>query len=98
MNCNRFQKLSIDSPWLSPEEAASYCKISLSLFNQKRRELAIKTGGTQRRPRFHKWELDRWMERGFQNSHKNENREKIGVYKGQKLRSNDYGYNPCFLE
>jgi hypothetical protein len=55
----------IESPWLTPKEAAQYCRISLSLFNQKRRELNLKHGGTPRRPRFHKYELDYWMNKRF---------------------------------
>jgi hypothetical protein len=55
----------IESPWLTPKEAAQYCRISLSLFNQKRRELNLKHGGTPRRPRFHKDELDYWMNKRF---------------------------------
>jgi hypothetical protein len=97
MNCKRLQKLNVDSPWLTPEESALYCKISLSLFNQKRRELSIKAGGTLRRPRFHKLELDFWMEKGFQQSTGMDQKEKIGNVKGQKLGSKDYGHNPLFL-
>jgi len=55
----------IESPWLTPKEAAPYCRISLSLFNQKRRQLNLKRGGTPRRPRFHKDELDYWMNKRF---------------------------------
>lgn len=55
----------MESPWLTPKEAAGYCKISLSLFNQLRRKLPIKFGGTLRRPRFHKDELDYWMRNMF---------------------------------
>ena len=52
-----------ESPWLTPKEAADYCKFSLSLFNQKRRKIPICAGGTKRRTRFHREELDRWMRR-----------------------------------
>ena len=58
-------KAQIESPWLTPKEAAQYCRISLSLFNQKRRDLNLKHGGTPRRPRFHKDELDHWMNKRF---------------------------------
>jgi hypothetical protein len=55
----------MESPWLTPKEAADYCKISLSLFNEVRREIPIKVGGTRRRPRFHTDELDVWMSCNF---------------------------------
>jgi hypothetical protein len=55
----------MESPWLTPKEAADYCKISLSLFNQLRKKIPIKVGGTVRRPRFHKDELDYWMSNMF---------------------------------
>jgi len=51
----------MESPWLTPKEAASYCKISLSLLNQLRKKIPIKAGATVRRPRFHKDELNYWM-------------------------------------
>jgi hypothetical protein len=57
---------AIDSPWLPPKEASKYCGISESLFNQIRKKVPIKTGGTKRRPRFHIKELDYWMERCFE--------------------------------
>jgi hypothetical protein len=57
----------LESPWLTPLEAAEYCKVSLSFFNQKRKELPMKVGGSKRRPRFHVSELDYWMEKGFEN-------------------------------
>jgi len=57
----------MESPWLTPKEAADYCKISLSLFNQIRRSVPIQSGGTQRRPRFHRDELDYWMRMMFMN-------------------------------
>lgn len=59
----------MESPWLTPKEAAAYCKISLSLFNQLRRQISIKTGGTRRRPRFHTDELDHWMRHIFETYH-----------------------------
>ena len=62
---NKTDNKFIESPWLTPREAAEYCKVSIYLFNQKRRLLPIKSGGTKRRPRFHKMELDLWMEKGF---------------------------------
>ena len=65
-----------DTPWLKPKEAAGYCKISPSLFNQLRKDLPIKTGGTKRRPRFKKSELDAWMERGFKNEDRSFKEEK----------------------
>lgn len=55
----------MESPWLTPKEAAKYCKISLSLFNEVRKKIPIRTGGTIRRPRFHINELDLWMSRNF---------------------------------
>ena len=64
----------IESPWLTPKEAAQYCRISLSLFNQKRRALSLKHGGTPRRPRFHRDELDYWMNKLFREDVEPENR------------------------
>ena len=57
--------LPINSPWFTPKEAAQYCRISLSLFNQKRKEVPINCCGSVRRPRFHKEELDYWMRNRF---------------------------------
>jgi hypothetical protein len=65
MSARQLNPSSIHSPWLRPREAAQYCRLSLSLFNQKRKEVPIKFGGTQRRPRFHRDELDHWMQNGF---------------------------------
>ena len=55
-----------ESPWLTPKEAAAYCKISLSLFNQLRGKIPLRAGGTRRRPRFHRDELDHWMRLMFE--------------------------------
>ena len=63
---NKDNNSFLESPWLTPLEAARYCKVSLSFFNQKRKELRIEAGGTKRRPRFHISELDYWMEKGFE--------------------------------
>jgi hypothetical protein len=84
-------KRSLESPWFTPEEAARYCKISLSLFNQKRRELPIKVGGTSRRPRFHKSQLDYWMERGFKN-------EYAKGFHGSRFQSQNNGHRVCLLK
>jgi len=66
MQRGKYPKEGVISPWLAPQEAADYCGISLSMFNQLRRELPIQVGGTPRRPRFHVDELDYWMRKNFQ--------------------------------
>jgi hypothetical protein len=95
MNARQIDPSSIHSPWLTPKEAARYCRISLSLFNQKRKEVPIKVGGTQRRPRFHRDELDYWMQNGF--------KKEMGLGKGPGLPEKpltslkDNAYRPRFL-
>jgi len=86
----------MDSPWLTPKEAAEYCKISLSLFNQKRKELGMKTGGTKRRPRFHKSELDYWMERGFKST--SNLAEDVKGHNKYGLKSKSNGYRASLLK
>lgn len=50
------------SPWLRPKQAAAYCKMSLSLFNQKRKVVPInKIGGSKRGPKYNFNDLDTWM-------------------------------------
>lgn len=93
---DKIHKAFPESPWLTPEEAAHYCKISLSLFNQKRKELPIKAGGTKRRPRFHKTELDYWMERGFKNGSKF--REDAKEFHKYDLESKSDGYRVSLLD
>jgi len=78
---------SVHTPWLTPDEAAFYCRISPSLFNQLRKEVPIKTGGRPRRPRFHRKELDHWMERGF----KQEDTFQKGKEKRKKNNGNQNG-------
>jgi hypothetical protein len=79
----------VETPWLTPKEAANYCKISLSLFNQIRRKIPIKIGGTMRRPRFHKDELDYWMGNMFKTERETEiERNKEIDIKNQILEEN----------
>ena len=95
MESEKVDNSSIFSPWLTPEEAAQYCRLSLSLFNQKRKEVPIKFGGTQRRPRFHRDELDYWMQNGF--------KKEMGLEKGPGLPEKplrplkENAYRPRFL-
>lgn len=81
---------SINSPWFTPREAADYCKVSLSFFNQKRKELPIKAGGSMRRPRFHKDELDFWMANNFQvrsGTHEHKENPKNNIHQKEKRNS-----------
>jgi len=49
----------VKSPWLRIDEAAAYCGISRSMFDQHSRELPF--GGDKRTRLYHVKELDRWV-------------------------------------
>jgi hypothetical protein len=51
--------MSVTSQWLTPDEAAAYCKVSRNTFNRWRREEGIRPDGVAgKRPRFLPQTLD----------------------------------------
>lgn len=54
----------IKTPWLRIDEAAAYCGISRTTFDQK--AFAVPHGGSDRTRLYHCKVLDRWMEGGIE--------------------------------
>ena len=53
------------SPWLTSDEAAAYCGLELSSFNETARECGIDWRGKERRRLYHRDVLDVWINRRF---------------------------------
>jgi excisionase family DNA binding protein len=88
---------SKNSPWLTLDEAAAYCKVSRSFIYEKIRELGIKVEGALRRPCIHVDELDRLMRRRFLPIDDIKESKK-DPEKRQNSRRNNGGYKVTYLK
>lgn len=63
MKVLRTGKQEIRTQWLSVEEAAEYCRMSVSTFARKRRILPCPSGNMGGHPKFYSPVLDEWLNR-----------------------------------